>query len=120
MPPPSRRATAGCSRPLTAARAGLLDSRRFPLPAKQRRANSSRTGRRRDIRMHRALPKLRRTATRSQASQLGAKADSWQLRADTDRLAAPCYVTIRTVARIVFSTWGSLGDLHPYLALAVE
>jgi rhamnosyltransferase subunit B len=23
-------------------------------------------------------------------------------------------------ARIVFSTWGSLGDLHPYLALAVE
>ena len=24
------------------------------------------------------------------------------------------------MARIVFSTWGSLGDLHPYLALAVE
>jgi len=24
------------------------------------------------------------------------------------------------VARVVFSTWGSLGDLHPYLALAVE
>jgi UDP:flavonoid glycosyltransferase YjiC (YdhE family) len=25
-----------------------------------------------------------------------------------------------TAARIVLSTWGSLGDLHPYLALAVE
>src|SRR3954468_14308118 len=24
------------------------------------------------------------------------------------------------MARIVFSTWGSLGDLHPFLALAVE
>ena len=23
-------------------------------------------------------------------------------------------------ARIVFTTWGSLGDLHPFLALAVE
>src|SRR6478609_8254771 len=26
----------------------------------------------------------------------------------------------RAVSRIVLSTWGSLGDLHPYLALAVE
>jgi UDP:flavonoid glycosyltransferase YjiC (YdhE family) len=24
------------------------------------------------------------------------------------------------MARIVFFTWGSLGDLHPYLTLAVE
>ncbi len=24
------------------------------------------------------------------------------------------------MARVVFSTWGSLGDLHPYLALATE